>query len=217
MCKVVKMSKYNFFVYDSEENLIVYNFLTGINSLVKIMRSDVKKFKELFMKDKEIPCDSIGQYTKVMDVLLQLGILVFNDINENILYEAKYYKEIYDNKLSLVILPTGKCNFNCAYCFETEQDFFRKPMSLESQNAIIKFLQKEIHNYKELKVCWFGGEPLLEPQAIKYLSENFMKICQARFIPYSAEIDTNGFGLDGDMFDMLYKLKVYEIQYFICF
>lgn len=210
MFENMKMSKYNFTTYDHEGNLIVYNFLTGLPSLTKVMKTDIDKFTQLFLTNDEIHSTSYEKYADAVESLLKSGILVASDTDESVLNDAKYYEEVYDSKLFLVILPTGECNFNCSYCFEAEKPFSRNAMTVDAQNAILKFVQKQIHNHKEVQVSWFGGEPLLEPQIIKHISENLIKICKARFLPYSADISTNGFFLDADMFDMLYKLKVYR-------
>jgi uncharacterized protein len=210
MFGIMKMSKYNFTTYDHEGNLIVYNFLTGLPSLTKVMKPDVEKFTKLFLTNLEINNISCEGHAETVDSLLNSGILVAGDTNENVLYDSIHYDEAYDSKLNLFILPTGECNFNCAYCFESKKPFFRGTMTLDAQNAILKFVQKQIPNHRSLRVAWFGGEPLLKHQIIKYLSNKFIKICDDRFLPYSAEITTNGFYLDADMFDMLYNLKVYS-------
>lgn len=208
--KAVKMSKYNFIVNDYEGNLILYNFLKGLPSLTKIIKSDVDKFSKIFLTDSIIHTSYCEKHVKVIKKLLESGILVYAGADESVLYDAKYYEEIYDNRLDLTVLPTGKCNLNCPYCLELEQPFSRNRMTIEAQSALLKFVQKNIKNHNELYVSWFGGEPLLETQMIKYLSENMIKICKAHLIPYSAEITTNGFLLDNDTFDMLYKQKVYN-------
>lgn len=205
----MKMSKYNFYVYDKDGNLIIYNFLHRLPSLTKIMRPDVEKFLTIFPADTEIHRVSCEKYVEATKTLLKLGVLVDVNTNENILYESKYYDELFDRKLFLTILPTGDCNFRCSYCFEAEQHMSRVAMSENAKSAVCKFIQKQIHNYTALHVSWFGGEPLVQSQIIKNLSENIIKICKARCIPYSAEIVTNGFLLDASMFDMLYKLNVY--------
>lgn len=61
-----------------------------------------------------------------------------------------------------------------------------------------------------MHISWFGGEPLLSPEIIVRLSEKFIQICNTRHLPYSANMTTNGYLLNLDVFDMLYKLKVYD-------
>jgi len=210
MFKVMKMSKYNYTTYDHEGNLILYNFLTGLQSLTKVMKPDIDKFAQLFLTDAEIHSTSCEEYTEVISCMLKSGILVASDTDENVLYDSTHYNEAFDSRLTLTILPTGKCNFSCPYCYEAPQSFCREAMALDAQNAILKFVQKKIPSHRALHVAWFGGEPLLEPEIIKYLSNKFIQICNARLLTYSAEITTNGFFLDAEMFDMLYKLKVYN-------
>lgn len=205
----LKKSKFNYSIIDQEGNLIIYNFLRGIPSLTKVAKKDIDKFSQLVLKNTGISNASSNGYTKAISSLIESGLLVDEKTDENVLLDAKCYNAIYDNKLQLIILPTGQCNFKCVYCLESEQSFARNAMNLDSQNAILQFLQKQISDYNGLQVAWFGGEPMLEPETIKYLSENFIRICKSRFIPYSAHITTNGFNLNADMFDMLYKLKVY--------
>lgn len=210
MSEIMKMSKYNYYLYDNENNLIIYNFLVGLKSLIKVQREDVDSFKEIFLNHRVIDIGRVGNYIDIIDQLKANGILIHNNINENIRLEAKQYSEIFDNKLTLTILPTGNCNFKCPYCFETPQSFPRTTMTFESQKSIVNFVQKNIHNYRSLHISWFGGEPLLTPEIIKYLSESFIKICEMHHITYSADITTNGFLLKEDTLDMLNKLKVYD-------
>lgn len=100
----------------------------------------------------------------------------------------------------------------CTYCLEAEQDFAREKMTMRAQDAVLKFVQKNIYKYNGIHVSWFGGEPLLETSIIKYLSENLIQICKARCIPYSAQTTTNGFFLDSDVFGALYKQRVYTFM-----
>ncbi len=212
MDKNMKMSKYNLFTYDNEGNLVVYNFLYGLKSLTKIVKKDVVKFRHIFLANSEVSTETCNMYMEVVDSLRKSGILIDADIDENILYDSMIYDAIYHNRLTLTIFPTGKCNFRCPYCFETPQHFNREDMTAEAQNALLKFVQKEIPNHKALRVAWFGGEPLVAPEIVKRLSDNFIKICNIRHIPYYAEMTTNGYLLDLNMFDMLYKIKVYQFM-----
>lgn len=208
--KNMKMSQYNMTVYDNEGNLIIYNFLTGISSTIKIMKSDIEKFRKTFMGSLIIHDHDCKSNQELVKKLLGLGILVDADFDEELVYDAKTYEEIYENKLVLTILPTGKCNFNCSYCLESEQDFSRNRMTKQSQDAILKFVQKNISKYHDLRIAWFGGEPLLEAQIIDDLSKKLIQICNSRHITYSASTITNGYLLTPKVFNTLYKQKLYN-------
>lgn len=212
MSKKLKMSKYNYTVFDNEGNLILYNFLTGLNSLTRVKKADTEKFNQLFLSGVDIEYSYFHEYYNVVGYLMEAGILVDANVEESIYCDSFSYEDIFDSELVLTILPTGKCNFKCPYCFESDKSFCRNAMTKESQNALLKFVQKIIPKHKSLTVGWFGGEPLLEPEIIEYLSENLIKICNTRLVPYLAEITTNGFFLDEKMFDTLYKLKIYNYQ-----
>lgn len=212
MSKKLRMSKYNYTVFDDDGNLILYNFLTGLNSLVKVIKEDVEKFNQLFLSCENVEYLSFDECYKVVEQLTETGFLVDANMEESIYCDSFSYEDIFDSELVLTILPTGKCNFKCPYCFESDKSFCRTAMTMEKQNTLLKFVQKVIPKHKSLTIGWFGGEPLLEPQIIKYLSENLIRMCNARFLPYSSEITTNGFFLDEKTFDMLYKLKIYSYQ-----
>lgn len=210
MFENMKMSKYNFYTYDEQGNLLIYNFLTGFQSLSKIMKNDVEMFKQFFLTKSDIRNSHYEIHEETIKHLRKVGILVDGDIDESIIYDAKQYEEIYNTKLTLTIFPTGKCNFRCPYCFEASQCFPRKEMTTQAQNAMVKFVQKQIPDSRAVHVSWFGGEPLLAPEIIKHLSNKFIQICSEWHKPYSADMVTNGYMLDAEMFDMLYKLKVYD-------
>lgn len=57
-------------------------------------------------------------------------------------------------------------------------------------------------------VTWFGGEPLLNLEPIRYISREF----QARFNTYSAEMITNGVFLTADLARELRSLGIEKVQ-----
>lgn len=205
----IRKSKYNYMVYDENGNLVIYNFLRGLGCVAKIESQYVEKFERVFISS-ECDYDKIdASYQTIADQLLRLGILVSEEVNENEAYKATHYQNAFDNQLQLTVLPTGKCMFRCPYCYECMQKFHREAMTPEKQKALLSFVKKSISNHTSLKIGWYGGEPLMEYDTIKYLSETFIKICNMRHIPYVAEMTTNAFLLTEDVFDTLYKLRVY--------
>lgn len=205
----MKASKYNYLTYDEEGNLIIYNFRSGLNSLVRVEKKSVDLFIKKYMLS-EISEEFIDDGNRIIvDNLSRLGILVPSDINETVSNVAFHYNKVLDSKLHLTVLPTGKCMFGCPYCYESTQKFHRNAMTVQARNTLVRYVQRIIANHTSLEIGWYGGEPLLELDTIKYLSEIFIKICKIRHLPYIAEITTNGYLLTPDVFDMLYRLKVY--------
>ena len=81
----------------------------------------------------------------------------------------KYLKQIEDRNneiLEFTILTHGDCNFRCKYCYE---HFKNIRMSIETENAILKFVEEKLSNsqYHFLRIAWFGGEPLLGYKTIQ--------------------------------------------------
>lgn len=108
MFKTMKMSKYNFVMRDQNGNMIIYNFLTGMRSLLKIMKQDIDEFTGLFLTNSDINSSVCEEYKEAVESMLELGILVPDNVDESVSQEELHYNETYDSKLSLIILPTGK-------------------------------------------------------------------------------------------------------------
>lgn len=201
-----KLSSFNYILCCADGSLRLYNSMYGANSLIAI--SSQLKGEILSVLNGTSSIDRIPEYIK--DELIKCGYIVPTDSDEDYALEIKNIKTIMNEKyLQLVIMPTEQCNFRCRYCYET----FEKPkMTVAQQNAIIKYVQKNISNYSGLSVSWFGGEPLLALDVVEYLSENFLRICKVTKRVYMSSITTNGYELTTDVFKKLYKLKILSYQ-----
>jgi len=101
---------------------------------------------------------------------------------------------------------TTLCNLACKYCFVGG-----KGSHFESEPEIIHFISRVltsklfIQNYKYLSVNFWGGEPLLYPNFVKAVVDNFYDLGAVRFFIYS-----NGTKLDS-IKDMLLKYKNFRV------
>ena len=93
MLKTMKMSKYNFVMHDQNGNMIIYNFLTGMRSLLKIMKQDVEKFTNLFLTNSDIDSSVCEKYREAVKSMLELGILVPDNVDESVSQEELHYSE----------------------------------------------------------------------------------------------------------------------------
>ena len=84
MSRKLKMSKYNYTVFDKDGNLILYNFLTGLKSLTKVNKDDTEKFNQLFLSGVDIEDSSFDESYKVVNQLIEAGILVDANVEESI-------------------------------------------------------------------------------------------------------------------------------------
>lgn len=190
-------------IIDNGNELRLYNSLNGANSLILVESSKYNDVKNIF-NDHSKYLDS-----ELFSLLLKHGYFVPDYIDEEVLRERNLSHVVNQTKLHLVIMPTEECNFRCSYCYETHE---KGKMTCEVQDSIIKFVRKNIKDYTGLNVGWFGGEPLEAIDVIRYLSKEFIKICDTARKPFRAGMTTNAYALNADLYRELYKLHVYEYQ-----
>lgn len=196
-----KISKFTFYCTNSKDEILLFNTFKGLDSVCKLQ--NIKHLKYF----KEQNTDDFTQ--NVIEQLLNKGIIVESNVNENQKLFCKTIDTIKSNKLVLFINPTEKCNFRCKYCYES---FNNDKMSIDTQNQIINYVKGNIHKYSGLHVAWFGGEPLLALNCVRYLSNNFINICKLNKRRYESSMTTNGYLLNVENFKSLLDLKVKKYQ-----
>ena len=106
----------------------------------------------------------------------------------------------------LTIILTEQCNLQCSYCLQTHNK-----KSINIKKAYKKF--KELYDFKSMiRVEFFGGEPFLEYQKIKYFineldKENFDK----KLITF--KVNSNGTIMNNELYDLLKHIaKNYNLE-----
>lgn len=136
------------------------------------------------------------------------------------LQETDFVAEVFENDrqyedvLTLTIILTMNCNLRCIYCYQNNSDTCRIP-SRRISKTVISNLLKFLGSYtkiKTLEVTWFGGEPLLELEILKHISNLLIDFCLSNNIKYNASIITNGYLLDEKTALTLLNYKVTDIQ-----
>jgi len=127
------------------------------------------------------------------DLLTSLGMLV-PDLEK----EKKSVLTLFDriNKknsgMDFIVVLNLDCNFACKYCFEGELkgDLY---MSREAADRLIAFIKERFTDDKDtLLVDFYGGEPLLSLDLIRYISRELKSFTEARGASYSFSLVTNG-------------------------
>lgn len=195
-----KKSKYNYICNNHQGDMLIYNTLNG--TFTKILSKDAEKYASL----------KSGPLNIQSDALQKSGIILPNDADEEALYNALQHQILNENILTIVIVLTTKCNFRCTYCFESEYESCAMNLDYDHAKAITNFVRKKIHKYRGLSVAWFGGEPLLNMEYIRKLSQDFINICSCAKKEYSAVISTNGYLLTKEIFRELLQFQVKEYQ-----
>lgn len=121
-------------------------------------------------------------------------------------YEYEKYK--YNNRIfELTICPTIDCNLRCPYCYEKKRPGM---MTEETQDALVHFVEESYDElpFLEMRVTWYGGEPLLGADVIERLSGFFMPFCEKHEVKYHASIMSNGSLADEAMMKRMYACGV---------
>ena len=115
-----------------------------------------------------------------------------------------------NERLRLTILPTEKCNFRCAYCYE---DFGIGRMQAPVIQGVKNLLRRRFKTLRRLDVNWFGGEPLLAYPVIDEISTFVLDaVKKHRALAYNAAITTNGYMLDANMLTALVSKEIRTFQ-----
>ncbi|MCR5718741.1 MAG: thioether cross-link-forming SCIFF peptide maturase [Oscillospiraceae bacterium] len=97
------------------------------------------------------------------------------------------------------------CNLRCKYCFASTGDFGkgRKLMPVETGKKAIDFLLEKSGDRKNLELDFFGGEPLMNFDAVKEIVR-YARSREAEFGKrFRFTITTNGVLLDDDKIDFI--------------
>lgn len=96
------------------------------------------------------------------------------------------------NITAYTIFTTTDCNARCFYCFERGRS--QIPMGREVALKTVQYI-KEHCSGEEVHLSWFGGEPLLNRDAIETICNG---LCRER-VSFTSTMTTNGFLFDEDL------------------
>lgn len=123
--------------------------------------------------------------------------------------ESPLISALSNKKLELHILPTEQCNFRCVYCYE---DFKLGKMRPTMVSAIKKFLSVRLPEINQLKIAWFGGEPLAALDVVLDISHYAKSNLERSGGTYHFGMTTNGYLLNSPRFESLIEAGVRGFQ-----
>lgn len=185
----MKLSKFNIpFIYN--EKFFVYNSFR--NSFAEVSKSVWEAISEkVLWNDKDFSKNLISTLTYG-------GFLVSDDKDEIAVLKVRNRRGRYDQfRLGVTVAPTLKCNFQCQYCFQ-EISCCKELSQIDFVDKVCDFILDHLGGKKELGICWYGGEPLLEIDTIKKISERILKVTDLLGIDYNADIISNGYLMTPD-------------------
>jgi uncharacterized protein len=145
--------------------------------------------------------------------LVDLGFLV-SDIDKEKKEILELLEKINENnkRLSLVSIMNLNCNLSCIYCFEGDMKG-KLYMGRDTADLLIDFISKRLSLYKKiLNVDFYGGEPLLSLDLIKYISSRLGALARKRGIDYKFNLVTNGVLLTRKTVESLVPLGLKSVK-----
>lgn len=196
----MKYSRFNR-LYEFDGKYYLYNSLSNSTSVI-----NKSLFELLNYNNNEIISFNEVLPDTIYNQLIENKNLVESDDYEilKLRNRVERYRKTGET-IYLTIAPTMDCNFDCYYCFEKSHESLI--MTEETENNIIEYL-RIIPDLKNIRVTWFGGEPLLAIDNIMRLTEKIKNLK----LNYSASIVTNGYDLEKIHFYQFVDLKITSIQ-----
>ena len=198
--------KFSIFNYNkiTGDKIIIFNTLT--RAIILLDRIEYKMIKEV------IKNNSSEKIEKRYEELISNGIIVEDEVDEFLTFKYWMNKAKYQNKtLTITLLTTYRCNFNCKYCFEGSRKSEEGKIEI---GEMISFLENLITKLKPkfIDFNFFGGEPLLEIDILKIICEFLNEVEEKFSTKKSINIITNGYLINSQLISELRELKVNSFQ-----
>lgn len=200
----MKPSKFNILTQSKGEDghYLLYNTLQDHRILFDDPAFNPHYFFEKILKHQPLTDNE----TRIASELRETGILLEDDVDEQKIFDEWYEKKIRERTdfIHITILPTMACNLACEYCFENKT----RQKGMMSPETIQNVIQWTSHRIKQIgpesiHITFFGGEPLLHPQAIKTITKTLWKFCRSHHTEIDFGLITNGVLLSPEFVDEL--------------
>lgn len=202
----MKPSKFNAYIPldNGSDEYLIFNTLTDSRAVVD---SKLKAVMEKAGRGEPIN----GEEITYLEPLLELGIMVDEDVDEDMELEYWFQKIKFDSSfLNITVLTTYACNLRCTYCFEEGINSVAS-MNQQTCRKVVEWVSEKMDQIRPhvLMLVFFGGEPLLNLKAVYSLSEGIYAETRKRRIELEIHIITNGVFLNEDLIMWLlpYGLK----------
>jgi uncharacterized protein len=116
-----------------------------------------------------------------------------------------------NKKLNVVAVMNMDCNLACVYCFEGTRKG-KLFMSRETAGALVDFIDERLDGKEELRLTFYGGEPLLSLELIAETAARMKSLCERKGVTFSAALITNGTLLTESVAQRLVPLGLTQAQ-----
>ena len=202
----MKMSMFNSILKRNEDNSLLYNSFTNrfiiIKNTLLSLVSESSNINEIEVQNNEV-------YQR----LLKSGWFVEDKIDEIQLVKNKQLlKDNNTKSFHLIINTTLDCNFRCWYCYESH--VLKSRLDNRTRQGIKNLLKDKIISgeINFFSMSFFGGEPLIDFDAIISLTDYAYNLCKENNVTFSFGMTSNGYLLNASRIEKLTSYGISSIQ-----
>ena len=163
-----------------EDKILLHNTVTG--QLVELTNEEAQLIQRLPLKPTEHMSDLIANHFLVPEYFDE-----YKSVNQ---LRLIYQRRRPGNRINhFIILPTTFCNARCFYCYESGYPHVH--MTEETAEKLIDYIDEQ-RKGSEVRISWFGGEPLVGMARIDQISQGL----KDRQIPFTSTMVSNGYLFD---------------------
>lgn len=187
-------------IYNSENKYrsSTFTLLVPYNDCYILFNIFTKEAILLTFAEKTEFIDKFNIYKPECKYLIKKWFFVPNDYDELSLYNQFF--DVYNllHKKSIInnftILTTTDCNARCFYCYQ--KGIKHEYMSNLVANDTVNYIHDVCKNSK-VNITWFGGEPLINTQAIDIISDGLSN----KNVEFTSSMISNGYLFDNEMIE----------------
>lgn len=202
---------FNFYVSD-DDYLIIRNTLT--TATMRISKKCKEEIDNLLSHSDIFKFKDPTNIERIVKKLWESGVIV-----DSIIDEKKQYKELFlqhredDKTFAVYIVTTTNCQLACPYCFEGKEKK-NEIITIKDADRIMVWIASYLSkNYCEkLRVVFYGGEPLLNKKAIKYMLPKLKEIADSKNLLFETGILTNAEFFDFEIGKFLSEYNLTKVQ-----
>ncbi|MFR1926650.1 MAG: radical SAM protein [Clostridium paraputrificum] len=159
------------------------------NEIVKINTNlyDFLQLQSNFPNDDELLPEN-QQTLDEYNQLVEYGYLSESHINTIEHQQVNTIEQMLDRKLNMITLQlTQRCNLRCSYCIYSENSSYNRKhsnisMDFDTAKRAIDFYKRHTIDSDKIAIAFYGGEPLLELNLIKKITQYANKVFKGKKI-----------------------------------
>jgi uncharacterized protein len=200
-------SRYNFRL-PLADGYALFNASTG--GVVRLDGGDSAELAELLAGPRTtLTEDELGE--ELTGRLWRNGFLVDPDADEVEPVRERYWTARGQAPIVLVVTTTMECNLGCYYCYESRTG---DAIGADSADDLARVAAERIERQgkRSLHVNWYGGEPLLNVEAMERGSLAIQRYCAEAGVSYHASVLSNGTRWPEDVGAFVARHKLRQVQ-----